>query len=165
MGTYQSKYTGQEIDDNITKIKNLNVPTKLSEFDNDSGFISEYIETDPIYTADKPNIALKSEIPTNVSQLNNDKNFTTKAEVEEEIAKFDFIKVVDSLPATGLPNRIYFVPKNDTNTQDLFDEYAWINEAWEYITTKRIEVDLTSYATIDYVDGLVGDIGSLLSEV
>lgn len=62
---------------------------------------------------------------------------------DEEIAKFDFIKIVDTLPDSGLPNRIYFVPKTDTQTQDLFDEYAWINDTWEWITTKQIEVDLT----------------------
>jgi hypothetical protein len=36
-------------------------PSKTSELTNDSGFIIE--EVDPVYTADKPNIALKSEIP------------------------------------------------------------------------------------------------------
>lgn len=35
-------------------------------------------ETDPIYTVDKPNLALKSEIPVNVSQLNNDSGFITE---------------------------------------------------------------------------------------
>jgi hypothetical protein len=75
----------------------VEVPTKLSELDNDKGFITENdiptiptktsqltndsnfinAETDPKYTADKPNIALKSEIPTKVSDLTNDKNYLT----------------------------------------------------------------------------------------
>lgn len=71
----------------------------------------------------------------------------SKAYTDEEIATFDFIKIVDTLPETGLENRFYFVPKTDTQTQDLFDEYAWINGEWEWITTKQIEVDLTPYAT------------------
>ena len=50
-----------------------------------------------------------------------------KKYTDEEIAKFDFIQVVDALPTTGLPNKIYFVPKTDTQTQDLFDEYVWVN--------------------------------------
>lgn len=90
--------------------------------------------------------AEKSEIPTNLSDLTNDSGFATETYVDEEIAKFDFIKVVDVLPETGLPNRIYFVPKTDAETQDLFDEFAWINDSWEYITTKQIEIDLTEYA-------------------
>lgn len=68
-----------------------------------------------------------------------------KKYTDNEIATFDFIKVVDTLPEVGLPNKIYFVPKNDTQTRDLFDEYVWINNSWEWITTKQIEVDLTEY--------------------
>jgi hypothetical protein len=45
------------------------IPSKTSELTNDSGFITandipsvEVTETDPVYTADKPNLALKSEL-------------------------------------------------------------------------------------------------------
>lgn len=37
-------------------------------------------ETDPLYTADKPNIALKSEIPTKTSELTNDSGFVTNTD-------------------------------------------------------------------------------------
>jgi hypothetical protein len=67
------------------------------------------------------------------------------AYVDGEIAAFDIIKVVDALPETGLPNRFYLVPKANAETQDLFDEFVWVNGAWEYITTKQIEIDLTDY--------------------
>lgn len=40
-------------------------------------------ETDPIYSKDKPNIALKSEIPIKVSQLQNDSKFITKEDIPE----------------------------------------------------------------------------------
>lgn len=46
-----------------------NVPTKTSEIQNDSGFLSSVDWGDII---DKPDIPLCSDIPTNVSQLNND---------------------------------------------------------------------------------------------
>ena len=72
-------------------------------------------------------------------------NIASKEYVEEEIAKFDFIKVVDVLPEVGLPNRFYYVPKTNGGKNDLFDEYAWINGDWEYYGTKQIEVDLTDY--------------------
>ena len=73
----------------------------------------------------------------------------TKEYVDNEIATFDFIKVVDVLPEEGLPNRIYFIPKAESQTQDLFDEYIWVNDTWEWLTTKQIEVDLTNYVTKD----------------
>lgn len=72
-------------------------------------------------------------------------DYATKEYVENEIATFDITKIVDELPETGLPNRFYFVPKADTQTQDLFDEYVWINGKWEWVTTKQLEVDLTPY--------------------
>lgn len=87
-------------------------------------------------------------------------SYATHEEVEQEIGNFNFIKVLTSLPLDGFPNRIYLVPKTDTQTQDLFDEYVWINKGteeapqwgWEWITTKQIEVDLTDYATKEYAD-------------
>lgn len=82
-------------------------------------------------------------------------DYATKDYVEQEIATFDFIKIVTELPETGLVNRTYFVPKTDTETNDLYDEYMWVDGKWELVGTKQIEVDLTDYvkntdyATID----------------
>lgn len=89
--------------------------------------------------------------------------FSTKEEVEREIATFDFIKVVTALPETGLENRFYLVPKQNSQTQDLFDEYMWVNKGtkeepnwdWEFVTTKQIEIDLTNYTTLDKVEELL----------
>lgn len=94
-------------------------------------------------------------------------NYATKDYVDEEIATFDFIKVVDSLESvtTPLVNRIYFVPKKSDDLEqenDLFDEYIWMNigtEAepvydWEWITTKQLEVDLTNYVEKEDGKGL-----------
>lgn len=69
-----------------------------------------------------------------------------------EIANFDFIKIVTELPETGLINRTYFVPKSDPTTNDLYDEYMWVDGKWELITTKQIEVDLTGYVKREDVD-------------
>lgn len=95
--------------------------------------------------------------------IKNKPDVATKEYVEHEIATFDFIKVVDTLPEIGLENRFYMVPKNDTQTQDLFDEYVWVNKGteenpnygWEWVTTKQIEVDLTNYTTINKVEEMI----------
>ena len=92
-------------------------------------------------------------------------NYATKDYVDEEIATFDFIKVVNELPTEGLLNRIYFVPKTSEDSEqenDLFDEYVWMNigtEAdpvydWEWITTKQLEIDLTNYVEKEDGKGL-----------
>lgn len=88
---------------------------------------------------------IEVDVPTKTSQLINDSNFATQDYVDEEIANFDFIKIVKELPETGLVNRTYFVPKEDPNINDLYDEYMWVDNKWELITTKQIEVDLTEY--------------------
>ena len=73
--------------------------------------------------------------------------------IDKEISEFDFVKVVDALPDVGLVNREYFVRKSNPDTNDLFDEYAWINRGteeepnfgWEFKGTKKIEIDLSAY--------------------
>lgn len=103
-----------------------------------------------------------SDVPSDLATTSSVASALSEAKTytDEELAKFDFIKVADSLPETGLPNKIYLVPKTDTQTQDLFDEWIYINKGtedapeyvWEWVTTKQLEVDLTPYATTEYVD-------------
>ena len=68
-----------------------------------------------------------------------------KQYVDDEIATFDFIKIVTELPETGVENRTYFVAKSSVEGNDMYDEYMWIDDAWEYIGTKQLEIDLTDY--------------------
>ena len=53
------------------------IPTKTSELTNDAGYITGYVETDPVYTAEKATLALKSELPKKVSELQNDAGYIT----------------------------------------------------------------------------------------
>ena len=65
---------------------------------------------------------------------------------QEEIAKYDFIKIVEELPDEGLPNRIYLVPHEaEEGSNDLFDMWLWVNDAWEFEGTKSAEIDNTLY--------------------
>ena len=67
-------YTKTEVDE---LIKDVYVPTKVSELQNDAGYITGYVETDPVYTAEKATLALKSELPKKVSELQNDTGYIT----------------------------------------------------------------------------------------
>lgn len=69
----------------------------------------------------------------------------TKRYIDNNAASADFISVVNELPEVGEANRLYLIPKADTQGQDLFDEFLWINDAWEWITTKQVEVNLDEY--------------------
>lgn len=88
-----------------------------------------------------------------------------KAYTDREIAEFDFIKIVNELPETGLPNKIYLVPKTDAQEKDLFDEYLWIlvdpntnTYQWEWISTKSIDVDFTNYYNKDEIDAKISSV-------
>lgn len=88
--------------------------------------------------------AEKSEIPTKVSQLVNDKNFKTETEIKTLINNSTKLKkeVVTSLPATGKEDVIYLL-KNKNDTNNFYTEYMWIDGKWEIIGDTK--VDLTGY--------------------
>lgn len=64
-------------------------------------------------------------------------------------------KAVDALPETGEDNIIYLV-KNDesTETQNVYDEYLWINGAFEKLKSTD-KIDLSDYYTKSQADTLL----------
>ena len=59
--------------------KKTELPTKLSELTNDSGYITTYTETDPVWTSEKVNYYTKDEI--------NGKNYLTEHQSLADYAK------------------------------------------------------------------------------
>lgn len=118
------------------KTVNVEVPTKTSDILNDSGFITNTVDN-------LTNYYLKSET-------------YTQSEVNNLIGQIKTIsiEVVDTLPTTGEDNKIYLVPK-EGSTGDIYNEYIWVNNAWELIGTTQ--VDLTGYATEDWVNAQIKD--------
>lgn len=164
----------------VNKIVSITVPTKTSDLTNDSGFIDKdvdnltnYYKKTETYSQSETNTLLdnkadKSSIPTKLSQLDNDTGFITnavdnltnyylksetytKTEVNDLIGQIKTIsiQVVDTLPTTGESNIIYLVPKEGSK-DDVYNEYIWVNNAWELIGSTQI--DLTGYATEDWVN-------------
>ena len=71
------------------------------------------------------------------------------------------VEVVTELPDTGEPNVVYLVPKQSGQTGDLFDEYLYINNAWEHIGSANI--DLSNYYTKSEVDNHINEITFILT--
>ena len=96
--------------------------------------------------------------------------YYTKSEVDSIIANIQSISIIitETLPQSGSPNIIYFVPKTQSQN-DVYDEYMWINNKWEHIGST--EVDLSDYYTKSQtyskaeVDSLVSGSGSLTVNV
>ena len=73
---------------------------------------------------------------------------TAIADAVGDITSFEF-QVVDELPAIGTKGIIYLIPHpHDDN--DGYDEYIWIDDGFEKLG--HTDIDLSNYATINYVD-------------
>lgn len=63
-------------------------------------------------------------------------------------------EIVASLPTTDIdPNTIYMILSGTSATENVYDEYMYVNNAWELIGTSA--TDLTNYYTKGEVDGLL----------
>lgn len=87
-------------------------------------------------------------VPTNNNQLTNGAGYQTSAQVQSAIntaisgiTGIDF-QVVQSLPQTGAAGTIYLV-SNGGSGQNVYDEYIYVNNAFEKIGTTAI--DLSGY--------------------
>lgn len=106
----------------------------------------------------------KPTIPTNTNQLTNGAGFITKSvnnltnyylktetykksEIDSMVSAISTmsVQVVESLPATGNATTIYLVPKQASQTSNAYDEYLYVNNAWEKIGDTTI--DLSGYVT------------------
>ena len=132
-----------------TKVVNIVVPTKTSELINDYGFITNAVN-------DLVNYYTKSEA-------------YSKAEINALISNINSLNVlvVTSLPTENISNTtLYLVPKTTEGTQNIYDEYLRVNNAWEKIGDT--EINLSNYALKTEVptklSQLINDANYLTSE-
>lgn len=94
------------------------------------------------------NYALKSELPTKSSELENDSNYTTQTDVLALIASIPQFKlsIVDTLPETGEKMMLYFVPKEGVEN-DIYNEYIWIEQTLKFEFLGTTAIDLSDYVT------------------
>ena len=88
-------------------------------------------------------------------------SYYTKTETDTKIAEAKSIipkrYIADTLPTEDIDtNGTYLVPAESPNENNLYDEYAYINGAWEKIGS-AVEVDLSSYYTKTEMDNLLND--------
>ena len=120
------------------KTVDVPVPTTTSQLTNNSGFITNAVNN-------LTNYYLKSET-------------YTQAEVNSLIGAITTIdiRVVQQLPTTDISTTtIYFTPKQNPVSPNIYDEYVYVNNSWELIGTTQI--DLSDYYTKTQVDNLIVD--------
>lgn len=93
---------------------------------------------------------VSSAIPAKTSDLQNDSDFQTSKEVQStvnaaisNITHFHFEKA-EELPETGEENVIYLVKKTDSEGEDIYEEYLFVDGAPELIGSTKI--DLSGFA-------------------
>ena len=80
----------------------------------------------------------------------------SSSKIVSELANAGFdVQVVQELPATGDAHTLYFVPSADPQTQNIYDEYLYTNNAWEQVGSTA--VDMSDYYTKTQVDTLLDD--------
>lgn len=63
------------------------------------------------------------------------------------------VQVVDTLPTTGEASTIYFVKSSTSTTGNLYDEYIYVNGAWELIGSTAFSLDITQDASGISING------------
>lgn len=145
----------------------IHQPTSTSEFANDGdgnspfatqSYVAENggkIDTIAVNGTNQAitNKRVNLTVPTKASDLTNDIDFQTEAQVQAlidaelaEITGIDF-QVVSTLPATGAKGVIYLL-HNVTSETDIYDEYIWVTPtsgASHYEQIGTTAVDLSGY--------------------
>lgn len=83
-----------------------------------------------------------------------------KSNILDQVNQFSVL-VVEELPTENIDDHtIYFIPKATAEQNDVYDEYIYVNNAWEIIGNTA--VDLTDYYTKTEVNNLLDDVGDTL---
>lgn len=72
--------------------------------------------------------------------------------VDNKLNEIKLAQMVDELPEVGLDGVLYLVSKSEPDTNDLYDEYKYINGAWEFMGSKQITIDLSEYVKKDEIE-------------
>lgn len=118
------------------EIAAIQLPTKLSQLTNDTGFITKAI-------SDLENYYRKVETYSR----------TELDGILSVLPKFS-IKVVSALPASGIDTSAIYLLSGGKGS-NLYTEYLYVNGKWEILGSQQ--VNLTGYATEEWVVSLLSD--------
>lgn len=92
------------------------------------------------------------EVPTKLSQLENDKNYVDITKVNELILQASGLKkeVHDTLPAQGKDNVLYLIKDSKGKENNIYLEYLWVDNKFELIGST--DVDLSQYVKKDELE-------------
>lgn len=101
MKQYVSKFSGKELDERLTKVDDI--PTKTSELNNDSGFISE-AEADNKYTDKNKTDVLEGDIKELKEKVDDIENNSTKIAIVDSLNSNDATKALSAKQGKEIKN-------------------------------------------------------------
>lgn len=110
---------------------------------------------------DKGDYALIEDVPTLVSQLDNDSGYTTQLDVMQAIASIPQFKlrIVDSLSREDAEPMVLYLVSKGGSAPDVYDEYIWLEETGNFEFLGTTAVDLTGYVkNTDYATSSKGGV-------
>lgn len=107
--------------------------------------LNDYYKKTETYSKSETDTKISETVANNLTSYYKKTETYSKGETETKIAeavaelgKLD-IEVVDSLPVNAETNKIYLVAQDRVNP-DVYDEYLYINNAWERIGTTAMSI-------------------------
>ena len=163
------------------------VPTKLSELTNDSGYITTYTETDPVWTSEKSNYYTKTEID-NKNYLTEHQSladyvktealtttltsYAKKVELPKKLSELindsGYITTYTETDPVWTSEKVNYYTKDEINEKNYLTEHQSLAD---YAKKSEIPTDyvrtteLADYATITYVTEQIGSINSVLENI
>ena len=135
-GSYQKK------GDYALKSDITDIPTKVSELENDRNFIT----LEEIPKTDLSDYAKKEDLNNKQDKLVEGDGISIEGNVISCIHDKTLYKVVTALPAVGEEHKIYLVVSTEQEENNIYNEWAYINGAWEKLGTYKAKIDLEPYA-------------------
>ena len=136
------------------------IPERVTDLEDDLGIATTaYVEL------------VKKQIPTLISQLENDSKYVDETDLQEvrdaipdisNLADKDYvdsmvstipqfsIEVVETLPTEDISSTVvYLLKPTAEDTDNLYDEYIYVNDTWELLGSARLDLD--NYAKIENI--------------
>lgn len=162
--TIENEITG--ITTNINEIaqnvdKNSQDITKNTQDINNINEALEGIDTELALKADKTEIPdvsgfIKNTVNDLVNYYKKTETYTQK-EVNDLVGAIKTVsmKIVPEKPTTGETNIIYLIPSKKSETENIYDEYIYVNNKWELIGSTAI--DLSNVYTKEEINTILFD--------
>ena len=139
--------------------------TNLNTISGDVETLSGTVEENERVTA-----AALNDINTRLNTVsgNIETNYYTKTQVDNAISSIDtsLFRVVTTLPDSDIDeDKIYLIQSETSGANNVYIEYAYVNNDWEKLGEYKSDIDLSAYALKVDLDALSGEVETLSGTV